>query len=545
MTFDVNLSFDNFENAVLTSISSDDKSIQSTFWSLQEDNSFLLSSGDTSNRFFHDQRVSSTGTTILDIHRLPVHGRVYAIYDRDGGGTRVDLINQFDINNDIILPQYSRLSFYYDPDPNFVGNAGFFQASYREQASPFSNTVVDYEISVTAIIDDAPRDIILSYQPDAIVDGYTLDGGLKIPDGFLGGRYFNNDQIQSPTDVPERWGVVLFGADLDIDQGLGDRLTFTVADSENSAFEVIRVRSDGSLDPEGEFSVLRIKESSMIRYADATPISITIEVEDSIGLNFSKDFQFEVEEFSTLINLINNTNQYAYNHTSHSNDIAVGNDVDNIIYSFAGNDEVYSLGGNDTIYLGTGDDLALSGDGNDQIEGQGGQDSIQGGEGDDQVNGGGGNDSLQGEGGDDFLLGAQNSDHISGGEGMDRLYGGNQGDIIEGDNGKDRLFGQQGQDRLDGGSDNDTMNGGDNADTFVFGLGYQVDTISDFTDNIDQIELDDALWGGTTMTVADIVANYGRIASNGSTGILDFGVDELRLLNFSNLNLLQNDISIV
>lgn len=225
------------------------------------------------------------------------------------------------------------------------------------------------------------------------------------------------------------------------------------------------------------------------------------------------------------------------------NDVAFGNDGDDLIAGQSGNDTIEAGQGADTVNAGNGDDFVRAGRGDDLVRGQAGNDDLRGEGGNDELIGGGGDDTLRGWVGDDLLRGVQNSDSLYGDAGADQLIGGNQGDSLFGGADNDILWGQQGRDRLDGGEGDDNLAGGDNADTFVFGLNYGIDRVSDFTDNTDEIELDDALWGGASLSVADIVATYGRMS--GTTGILDFGVDELRLANLGALSDLENDIVIV
>ncbi|MGV6802370.1 MAG: calcium-binding protein [bacterium] len=215
-----------------------------------------------------------------------------------------------------------------------------------------------------------------------------------------------------------------------------------------------------------------------------------------------------------------------------------GNDT---LYGQSGIDTINGDGDQDIIYGGVGNDIIYGGDGVDTLYGQGGEDTIYGDAGDDTLIGGAANDTLHGGTEDDILQGAQNTDILRGDDGLDDLYGGNQRDYLYGNRGEDRLYGQQGTDRLNGGADNDTLNGGDNQDEFVFALNYDIDTITDFTDNIDSIELNSNLWGGG-LTVAQVISTYGSMA--GSTAILDFGTDELRVLN-TVLSALENDIVIV
>ncbi|MGF1480835.1 MAG: nucleoside hydrolase [Cyanophyceae cyanobacterium] len=125
--------------------------------------------------------------------------------------------------------------------------------------------------------------------------------------------------------------------------------------------------------------------------------------------------------------------------------------------------------------------------------------------GDDIVAGGLGDDNIEGGTGDDVLRGDLNSrspqvnvpggdDTIRGGEGSDRLGGKSGDDLLFGDAGDDTLFGDNGDDTINGGAGNDTLtgddfSGGTGADTFVLSLGEGTDTITDFGNGDDLIEV--------------------------------------------------------
>ena len=107
----------------------------------------------------------------------------------------------------------------------------------------------------------------------------------------------------------------------------------------------------------------------------------------------------------------------------------------------------------------------------------------------------------QGYGGDDSLTGRAGDDRIYGGEGNDTIDGG------------------AGEDRIVGGGGDDSLTGGADADTFVFGESHGNDTITDFADGTDIIDLS-ALDGVTQLndlTITDVGGNAVITTSTGNT----------------------------
>lgn len=138
--------------------------------------------------------------------------------------------------------------------------------------------------------------------------------------------------------------------------------------------------------------------------------------------------------------------------------------------------------------------------------------------------GGRGNDRLRGNAGDNRLLGAAGNDELWGAEGNDRLGG---------SSGADRLFGGAGDDALTGGS---------GADRFVFNGGQ--DVVRDFANNIDTIAIDNALWGGTRMSVARLLQRFGEVTEAGV--VLRFSDSAvLTVEDIGRLAALSNDLLIV
>ena len=98
---------------------------------------------------------------------------------------------------------------------------------------------------------------------------------------------------------------------------------------------------------------------------------------------------------------------------------------------------------------------------------------------------------LSGSAHNDVLAGDRRDNVIDGGAGNDTLYGGPGGgdDRLDGGPGNDRLYGGQGRDRLAGAAGDDRLVGGPGADVFVVGPGEGQDTVTDFTDGEDRIDL--------------------------------------------------------
>ncbi len=219
-------------------------------------------------------------------------------------------------------------------------------------------------------------------------------------------------------------------------------------------------------------------------------------------------------------------------------DMLFGNDSNDTLSGGSGNDIVSGGTGLDLIFGGNGDDTLIGNDhidtlsggsGNDTLFGNDGIDTLYGGPGNDTISGGSGIDSVFGGGDDDMVFGAGDNDTVSGGAGNDTVSGGAGRDRVSGHSGNDTLIGASGTDRLNGGTGDDILTGGAGADTLVFGLGYDADQVQGFEDDIDILELDDALWG-SGLTATQVVTTF---ATQTSPGIVDFnfgGGDTLRII---------------
>ncbi|MBK4214861.1 calcium-binding protein [Paracoccus caeni] len=168
------------------------------------------------------------------------------------------------------------------------------------------------------------------------------------------------------------------------------------------------------------------------------------------------------------------------------NDRLTGNGIANELIGNAGNDRLIGAGGNDTLNGGAGNDTLDGGNGVDRVifdtnanirvdlSKTGAQNTGQGNDvliGIEQVVTGNGKDFLVGNGSANLLMGGGGADTLSGGAGNDRLVGGT------------------GNDRLRGGTGNDDLLGGEGNDVFIFAAREGRDTIEDFQNNADKIQV--------------------------------------------------------
>lgn len=221
------------------------------------------------------------------------------------------------------------------------------------------------------------------------------------------------------------------------------------------------------------------------------------------------------------------------------NDLIFGGDGNDRIFGNLGDDEIHGESGNDwlqgddSITTG-GADRIFGGAGADEIMAGGGNDFIDAGPGDDLVvSGDGGNDIVLGGDGNDILNGdgpgAQGDDQLFGGNGNDTLRGGDGNDLLDGGAGNDSLQGENGNDTLIGGPDVDQLNGGAGDDRYVLQLNTEAigSTITD-SGGIDTVVFPIGIFPSTV-----------RTTTVGADAILQFGIDEVRIVGGAGGNVIE------
>ncbi|MFZ7094081.1 calcium-binding protein [Primorskyibacter sp. 2E233] len=227
------------------------------------------------------------------------------------------------------------------------------------------------------------------------------------------------------------------------------------------------------------------------------------------------------------------------------NDRLFGGTGDDTMHGDDGADFLWGKADNDVLTGGNGADSMFGGFGDDSLQGDSGDDKLSGGEtffgktpgdldsGNDTLDGGAGNDTLNGHDGNDSLLGGADNDRLFGGTGDDALFGGDGNDFLWGQSGNDHLDGGAGSDFLHGGSGDDTLTGGAGTDTFIFYDNGGNDTISDFENGLDRIDLRGL---STVSTWGDLDI---RQVSGGTE--IDLGEDILFLTNIQASDIDVND----
>jgi Ca2+-binding RTX toxin-like protein len=165
---------------------------------------------------------------------------------------------------------------------------------------------------------------------------------------------------------------------------------------------------------------------------------------------------------------------------------------------------------------------------------------VRGGEGNDTIDGGTGRDRLFGDQGDDVLIGGRGVDVIEGGDGTDTIYGdqvgrndgtGHDNDRLFGGESTDTIYGGGGNDFIDGGTGQDFLTGNAGRDTFRFVDQWDFDTVMDFQNGQDKLDL-----SGQGISYADLNFEMTDADSDGNTDDLLIKIDngafgEIALLN--------------
>lgn len=257
-------------------------------------------------------------------------------------------------------------------------------------------------------------------------------------------------------------------------------------------------------------------------------------------------------------------------------DLLIGNDGNDTLEGAAGADTLDGGSGADLLEGGEGNNILIGGDGDDRLIGGNGDDVLTAGNGDDTIFGGAGIDSIlfgvnwgndtvadfekgreqldlsatgltfddltikqQGDNAviedgagnsitltdtaaatvdiSDFLFAAAETGAQIGTNAGDSLAGESSGDALYGRDGADTLTGAEGVDTLYGGPGNDRLSGGTGEDTYVFTAGWGNDTIADFAQGEDKLDLSASGLAFGHLTITDSAGNTVISDGNGNS----------------------------
>ncbi len=222
-----------------------------------------------------------------------------------------------------------------------------------------------------------------------------------------------------------------------------------------------------------------------------------------------------------------------------------GGEDDDLLKGGDSNDVLFGGSGADRLFGGLGADHLLGGLGEDFLNGGSGDDTLSGNQGNDDIRGGSGWDAIFGDLGDDILRGCSGNDSVHGGDGEDLIFGNDGSDELYGGQGADLLNGGSGDDKLDGGENNDVLTGRDGSDVFIFTGGH--DTITDFTNDVDELWINSEFLAGDTFSSVLAVAsysadhNYDRDTGEGTwAAILNFDANNSLTVFGIDMNYLQS-----
>lgn len=242
---------------------------------------------------------------------------------------------------------------------------------------------------------------------------------------------------------------------------------------------------------------------------------------------------------SAMIPLVGNSGKDEL-HGGSGNDVLYGDEVMTAEDPYGGwwgdDDKLYGGAGDDTLHGGFGADLLSGNAGNDTLVGGNGQDTLNGDAGNDVLSDGEsdierivdlgytdgsaqyvGNDIMNGGDGDDIISGKYGSNTINGGNGNDLIHMDSEGGFIFTFN---MMTDETSLKKFD---EFNTVTGGDGADNFRFGSIFQEDArdvITDFTKDLDRIQLESSHYSAVGGEVDANEFAYGSVATTETQHLL-------------------------
>jgi Ca2+-binding RTX toxin-like protein len=238
-----------------------------------------------------------------------------------------------------------------------------------------------------------------------------------------------------------------------------------------------------------------------------------------------------------------------------------GGDDSNSLSGSTKVDEIHGLGGDDQLKGLAGDDRLYGEDGNDTLDGGKGSDYLEGDDGNDIYVFDNAGDSAHEQGGsgvdtvvssvslnlagdqitgdiENLTLGGRGAISGSGNSLNNVLLGNKAANVLAGGSGDDNLNGAAGNDTLSGDQGNDVLTGGAGRDMFVFSAnGFGHDTITDFKDGLDRLQISTAIAGD--------LSGFAISGNGGTEVVITHGEDSIVLHGLAPITITAADLLFV
>ena len=115
---------------------------------------------------------------------------------------------------------------------------------------------------------------------------------------------------------------------------------------------------------------------------------------------------------------------------------------------------------------------------------------------------------------------------------IDEIRGSAGGETIWGSNGADVIDALEGDDVLDGGTGNDVLTGDLGSDTFYFASADGRDTVTDFTDGVDLLQLETSATDIADLSISQVGADVEIVADSTTIILNNFTANDLTNADF-------------
>ncbi|TLU81829.1 MAG: hypothetical protein FDX21_09650 [Chlorobium sp.] len=345
----------------------------------------------------------------------------------------------------------------------------------------YSSYIITHENGVTTVSGPEGTDTLINFEYLQFAD-HTISDPSAVPNDTIHPLLLSSSPTDNATAVASGANIVLtFNESVQAGTGsfviynAGGTVWKSISATDSSqvyiSFETVTINPVDNLAPGSKYYVL-IENTALKDFAGNNFDGISV----STVFNFETDLNYNTITGTNAANILN------------------GTDGDDRIFGLLGNDSLYGNAGNDLLDGGGGSDRMAGGSGNDiYIVDNSGDTVIE--------NANAGTDTVR-TSLPSYTLGSNVENLEYTGTQVFTGTGNTLANSITGNTGNDLLNGKEGNDRLTGGSGSDIFR----FDTLL-NASTNVDTLVDFTSNLDKIQLENSIFKKLIATGALLPAN--------------------------------------